>query len=265
MTAISPTLPARPGDHPRGAAVITGGSQGIGLAAARALAAHGWKIAILARGETAGRQAAAELGEGHAFIRCDASSEADLRAAAARAQQLLGPIEVIVNNAGGGLLTNVGDLTSRQWDDLFALDLKAAWILTQAALPGMRSIGGGAIVNVASIHAHLTRAGTFPYAAAKAGLLGLTRSMALDLAPGNIRVNAVCPGYVATSVMLRQYEARQDPAGDWARLESAHPLGRIAQPEEIAAVIAFLCTPAASFVTGATWNVDGGLSARFAA
>ncbi len=265
MTAISPTLPARPGDHPRGAAVITGGSQGIGLAAARALAAHGWKVAILARGETAGRQAAAELGEGHAFIRCDASSEADLRAAAARAQRLLGPIEVIVNNAGGGLLTNVGDLTSRQWDDLFALDLKAAWILTQAALPGMRSIGGGAIVNVASIHAHLTRAGTFPYAAAKAGMLGLTRSMALDLAPGNIRVNAVCPGYVATSVMLRQYEARQDPAGDWARLESAHPLGRIAQPEEIAAVIAFLCTPAASFVTGAAWNVDGGLSARFAA
>jgi NAD(P)-dependent dehydrogenase (short-subunit alcohol dehydrogenase family) len=81
---------------------------------------------------------------------------------------------VVVNNAGGGLLATVDSLASEQWDDLFALDLKAAWILTQAALPGMRSIGGGAIVNVASIHAHMTRRGTFPYAAAKAGMLGLT-------------------------------------------------------------------------------------------
>jgi NAD(P)-dependent dehydrogenase (short-subunit alcohol dehydrogenase family) len=262
--SIIPTLPARPEAQPRGGAIVTGGSQGIGLATAHALATAGWRVAILSRGEAAGQAAAAELGEGHVFVQTDASKESSLRAAAAEAQQQLGPIGVVVNNAGGGLLTGVDSLTSQEWDELFNLDLKAAWILTQAVLLGMRSLGHGSIVNIASIHAHMTRPGVFPYAAAKAGMLGLTRSMALELAPDNIRVNAICPGYIATPVMLRQYEARQDPAGDWARLESIHPLGRIGQPEEIASVVTFLCSPGAGFVTGAAWNVDGGLSARFA-
>ncbi len=262
--SIAPTLPARPEALPRGAALITGGSQGIGLAIAHALADVGWRVAILSRGATAGQAAVAELGEGHLFIRTDASDETSLRSAAAEAERQLGPVEVVVNNAGGGILTGIDCLTSEQWDDLFALDLKAAWMLSQAVLPGMRSLGHGSIVNIASIHARMTRPGVFPYAAAKAGMLGLTRSMALELAPDHIRVNAICPGYIATPVMLRQYEARQDPEGDWARLESIHPIGRIGQPEEIASVAAFLCSPGAGFVTGASWNVDGGLSARFA-
>lgn len=262
--SITPTLPARPEARPRGAAVVTGGSQGIGLATAHALADSGRRVAILSRGEVAGRAAAAELGGGHVYIRADVSDETSLREAAAEAEGRLGAVEVVVNNAGGGILTGIDGLTSQQWDELFALDLKAAWILTQAVLPGMRSLGGGSIVNIASIHAHMTRPGVFPYAAAKAGMLGLTRSMALELASDNIRVNAICPGYIATPVMLGQYEARQDPARDWARLESIHPLGRIGQPEEIASVVAFLCSSGAGFVTGAAWNVDGGLSARFA-
>jgi NAD(P)-dependent dehydrogenase (short-subunit alcohol dehydrogenase family) len=250
-------------------AVVTGAAQGIGRATAERLACDGDDVAILDVDIEQAHRAATELrqryGEAQvACLHCDVSSAAQVEEAFAEIEQSLGKVGVLVNNAGVNAAFDLVTMTDRDWDRFFAIDLKSAWLCAKQVAPGMRESGGGAIVNVASIHATMTRFGMFPYAAAKAGVVGLTRSMALELGPQNIRVNAVCPGYVATAPVIAKLEAAQDPDAARRRVHANHPLGRIGEPHEIAAAIAFLTSPQASFITGAALAVDGGLSARFA-
>ena len=153
-------------------------------------------------------------------------------------------------------------MTEQDWEDVFAVDLKSAWLVARAVLPAMKAAGKGAIVNIASLHADMTYPGMFPYAAAKSGLVGLTRSLALEVGPWQIRVNALSPGYVETA-LVTEFFARND-ASLREKVLAAHPMRRIGSPAEIANCAVFLLSDEASFVTGANWRVDGGLGARFA-
>lgn len=246
--------------------LVTGAAQGIGRAIALRAAQEGARVCLLDIDETGGQDALAELRDlgAHAmFAKADITDEGDVERAVAEAAETLGPVSVLVNNAGRNSYADPVAMTAAEWDAVFAVDLKGAWLLARAVLPAMIERRRGSIVNLASLHARLTTEGMFPYAACKSGLVGMTRSLALDMARHGIRVNAVSPGYVRTRLVEEYFERSGDPAVE-QRVLSAHPLGRIGSPEEIASVVCFLASDDASYVTGAEWAVDGGLSARFA-
>ena len=186
----------------------------------------------------------------------------DIARVHAEAVATLGPVTGLVNNAGRNSYADPVSMTESEWEDVFAVDLKAAWLCCRAVLPGMLGAERGSIVNIASLHAEMTYPNMFPYAAAKSGLVGLTRSLALEVGKKQIRVNAVSPGYTETPLVADWFA--RNPPSKRAEVLAVHPMGRIATPMEIANCVAFLLSSEASYVTGANWGVDGGLGARFA-
>lgn len=244
--------------------VVTGAARGIGRAIASGAAGRGARVTALDIDEEELARTVEELAFSSASLqglRADITNSADIESVIRRAEDAFGPVTGLVNNAGRNSYGDAVEFTEEEWDSLFALDLKSSWLMAKAVLPGMRRLRTGSIVQIASVHARMTYPNYFPYAAAKAGLIGLTQSLALDEGKFGIRVNAVSPGYTLTP-MLREYFA-MDPDVEQTAL-AVHPLGRMAQPEEIANVVCFLLSDEASFVTGADWMVDGGLTARFA-
>ncbi|TDO54750.1 NAD(P)-dependent dehydrogenase (short-subunit alcohol dehydrogenase family) [Kribbella sp. VKM Ac-2527] len=244
--------------------LVTGAARGIGRAIALKAAEEGAVVALLdvladRLDETAeeirktGARVAAAVG--------DITDETSVRRAVGELAADLGPITVLVNNAGKNAYANATKMTVEEWDSVFDVDLKGAWLMAREVLPPMIEARHGAIVNIASIHSSLTTAGMFPYAAAKSGLVGMTRSLALDVAPHNVRVNAVSPGYIGTDLLEEFFDTIP---GEREKALTVHPLGRIGTPENVAEVVCFLASPAAAFVTGANWSVDGGLSIRYA-
>jgi NAD(P)-dependent dehydrogenase (short-subunit alcohol dehydrogenase family) len=245
-------------------ALVTGGAQGIGRAIAEKLAAEGARVTFLDRDREGGAATAREVGAGVAFLPADVTRETEVEAAIGAVVEGQGRLDVLVNNAGVNAYFDATEMTEAQWDAVFAVDLKGAWICAKHALPAMKQARGGSIVNIASIHAGLTIAGMFPYAAAKSGLVGLTRSLALDYAPFGIRVNAVLPGWTRTRLVEEWFRLQPDPAEAERRVLAVHPLGRLSTPMEVANLVAFVASDEASAITGAALAVDGGLSARFA-
>lgn len=243
--------------------LVTGGAQGIGAAIVAKMCAEGARTVFcdIDTGALARVSAEQEGGDQELSEVCDVTREPEVARLVERVCDRIGGIDVLVNNAGVNAYFDPAAMMESDWEKVFAVDLKGAWLCCKHVLPVMRASGGGAIVNIASIHARQTCAGMFPYAAAKSGLVGLTRSLALDCAGDGIRVNAVCPGWTRTRLISEYFANEPDPVAAERRVAQRHPLGRFAAPEEVANVVAFVASEEASFVTGAEIYVDGGLSA----
>ena len=248
-------------------AFVTGGARGIGRAIVEKFAAEGAQVMFGDVDEAAGRQTEAELsaaGVRAEFCRGDISVEADVQRAIEAVLDRHSALDVLVNNAGVNAYFDPTEMTEAEWDRVFAVDLKGAWLCAKYALRPMKRAGRGSIVNIASIHSTLTLRGMFPYAAAKSGLVGLTRSLALEYGHAGIRVNAVLPGYTRTRLVEEWLSTQPDLAAAEQRALSSIPLGRMATPAEIANLVAFVASDEASAITGASLAADGGLSIRFA-
>jgi NAD(P)-dependent dehydrogenase (short-subunit alcohol dehydrogenase family) len=235
--------------------LVTGGGSGIGAATCRAMAAAGARVAVIDRDGAAAGKVAASLGNStasaHALDVSDGSGFAKLAGEIAAA----GGIDVLVNCAGTITQKTIGSMSAAEWDRVISVNLGGTFNGIQAVLPHMKARGGGAIVNIASIAGRrISFGGGANYSASKAGVLGLTRHAAYELAPDKIRVNAVCPGPTATPFA----GAAPTPEQKAARAKKI-PLGRMVEPEDIADAVLFLASPAASMVTGIALDVDGGV------
>lgn len=243
-------------------AVVTGGGFGIGAAIAAQGVADGARVWIFDVDDAAGDATSDRLGDDCTYRRVDVSDEAAVAAAVAEVLEVEGRIDILVNSASVGDESDATTMTLDRWNTLLGVNLTAAWLCARAVLPAMVAAGSGSIVNIGSLHARMSEAGAFAYAAGKAGLGALTRGLALDHGPQGVRANVVTPGWTR-SERVEALFAEIGPE-EVAIIEGKHPLRRIASPEDIANVVSFIASDRASFVTGATWDVDGGLAARFA-
>lgn len=243
--------------------IVTGGGGGIGGATARRFAAEGANVAVYDMNMDAAEKVAASIratgGQATAF-QCDITNRAQVDSAVAATQAQLGPVAVLVNNAGWDIFKPFVKTVPAEWDKLIAINLTGALHMLHAVLPGMVERGYGRIVNVASDAARGGSSGEAVYSACKGGLVALSKTLAREHARHGITVNVVCPGPTDTALLAGVAEGARDPAKLIEAFKSAIPLGRLGQGDDLASAIAFMGSDDASFVTGQVLSVSGGLT-----
>lgn len=243
--------------------LITGGSSGIGLSAARMFLQAGASVAIMGRDKERGAMAVRHLSvEGFypAFLCGDVKNVCDCEKIVKDIINRFGRLDVLVNSAGAYLEKSIGETTEEDFERIMAVNVKGTYFMAQASMPVLKSSRGN-IVNVSSDAGLNGNANCTAYCSAKGAVTLFTKSLALEAAPYGVRVNCVCPGDIDTPMLDNQLAEIPNPREYRREMESLYPLGRIGTPEEVAGVILFLASDAASFVTGAAWSVDGGLTA----
>lgn len=238
-------------------ALVTGGARGIGAATAAALAAAGASVAINYQKSREAAEALADslcrAGVKLATVQGDVSDPAQVTAVVEMAEEALGPVSILVNNAGITRDSLLARMSDEDFDAVINTSLRGAFLMSRAVARDMMKARTGSIINVSSVIGRHGNPGQVNYAAAKAGLIGLTKSLARELGPRGVRVNAVAPGYVMTDMTSNLPDNMKE------KILASTPLGRLATPEEVASVIVFLASPAAAYITGAVIPVDGGL------
>ncbi len=245
-------------------AVVTGAASGIGRATSILLASLGVRVALLdiSREGMAVTQTLLE-GSGHESIDCDVSSVVSIAAAFATVAERLGPLDILVNNAGiNPVVASSLDVTEAYYDQMMGVNARGMFFVAQAAMRSMVPRRRGSIVNIGSVSGLIGWGGSSIYCASKGSVMALTRALATELAPHNIRVNAVAPGSVDTPMVANNLNRLADPEQAKRQTAAIHPMGRTAQPQEVARAIVYLASPASSFTTGAVLTVDGGLTVR---
>lgn len=241
-------------------ALVTGGGSGLCRAIAWGLACSGADVAIVDRDKAAADRCAAEIGRGtkrrtESFV-ADVSSEADVAAATSSCLDTLGRIDILVNGAGHNIRKPMIKFSQSEFDSLMQVHVRGTFLFCRAVAPGMQSKGAGSIINIASMVAHIGMKEIAPYAAAKGGILQLTRAFSLEMAPFGVRVNAISPGFIDTPL------TQQRPLETRRTIEGASPTGRFGRAEELIGPAIFLASDASSYVTGTSLLVDGGFSAQ---
>ena len=250
-------------------AVVTGAANGIGRATAIAFGNEGAAVVVVDVDESGARTTAEEItssGGKAVFVKADVSSAAEVKRIPEGAKGAFGGVDILHNNAGIQHYGTAVTTSEEEWDRVLGINLTSMFLCSKYCIPEMQKRGGGAIINTSSVQGIANQPNVAPYAVSKAGILALTRSMAVDFAASNIRVNAVCPGSTETPLLrfaasenATSAESEDDLVRKWGSL---HPIGRVGKPEEVAQVVLFLASTRSSFVTGAHILVDGGLMAK---
>ena len=253
-------------------ALVTGSTSGIGLGIAQALAAQGANVMLNGFGDVeAAKAEVAQVATGGAKVGyhgADMSKPAEIEAMVKACEEQFGALDILVNNAGIQHVAPVEEFPVDRWDAIIAINLSSAFHAIRVALPGMKARGYGRIINVASVHGLVASAQKSAYVAAKHGIIGLTKTVALETATTPVTVNAICPGWVLTPLVQKQVDARAAQGGisnEEAKrqlLAEKQPSLQFTTPEELAGLTIFLCSPAASNLRGAAINVDGGWVAQ---
>ena len=243
-------------------AVITGGGSGIGRACALAFAREGANVALVGRRKPLLDEVAHQIGPEHSIaIPFDITSRGAGDAVLKRVLQRFRAVHVLVNSAGVLIPGTAESLTDKQWQETFDINVRALWTFSRAVLPYLRKSGGGSIINLSSVLGLVGAHNRVAYAASKGAVTLMTKSMALDLARENIRVNCICPGIIETELVADVVRKAPDPKAARRQREALHAMNRFGQPAEVADLAVFLASDESSFITGAALTVDGGYSA----